>query len=258
MSSLIHKVEPYLITPNMPISIQVIGCGGTGSLLLSKLARLNISLLKSDHPGMDVIAIDGDYVTESNQGRQGFYPFDTGQNKAEILIARINRSFGFSWKAIPEFVTDTGSANVKFICVDSMETRRMFYEKITSKNLFWNDYHQAKPYYIIDCGNSYHQGQVVLYSKDKKTKSFIDLFGDAEIADEKAPSCSTFVNLNEQSLFINDIISTYAVQMLYELLSEYELTYNGILFDFNSKNPIVKIPLSDEKNDVYRDNFSSY
>ena len=246
MSSLIHKVEPYLITPNMPLSVQVIGCGGTGSLLLSKLARLNISLLKSDHPGLDVVAVDGDEVSESNQGRQGFYPYDTGCNKAEVLISRINRSFGFYWKAVPEYVTEIGTANIRFICVDSMKTRKELYSNKHTSGLF-NDFHQSKPMYIIDCGNSYHQGQVIIFSKDKKMKSFLDLFGDAEIADEKAPSCSTFINLSEQSLFINDIISTYAVQILYELLSEYEIDYNGIMFDFKSKSPVVKIPLSNEK-----------
>jgi PRTRC genetic system ThiF family protein len=82
----------------------VIGAGGTGSLLATDLARLNLALEETGHPGMKVTIVDGDTVSKSNVGRQSFYTCDIGSNKAEVVVSRINNAYGFSWVAKPEFL----------------------------------------------------------------------------------------------------------------------------------------------------------
>ncbi|WP_316848699.1 hypothetical protein [Pedobacter agri] len=37
----VHIVYPYLISPTNPVSVNLIGAGGTGSQMLTALARIN-------------------------------------------------------------------------------------------------------------------------------------------------------------------------------------------------------------------------
>lgn len=239
-----HKVNPYLITPNHPITVTVIGCGGTGSRLLGKLASLNASLKLSGHRGLHVVAVDGDRVTESNCGRQMFYPSDINRFKAAVLIERINRCFGFNWESLNEYIFDIPKRNITFICVDSLSVRKNLYKTNMKLNRYSDE--RAKRMYIIDCGNTYNSGQVVIYSPNSDLKSVVELFGDAEVADAKKPSCSMFINLREQSLFINDIVATVAVNSLYELIAEMQLDYNGIMIDLKTFK-FIKIPIHETK-----------
>ena len=69
------------------ISIDVIGAGGTGSYLLSYLAQIHYLLRMvggNDNP-FDVTVWDRDTVSETNVGRQNFWPMDIGLPKAEVL-----------------------------------------------------------------------------------------------------------------------------------------------------------------------------
>lgn len=241
---MIESVNPYLISPHHPLTVSVIGCGGTGSLVLGKLARLNAALRMAEHPGLMVTAIDGDTVEESNLGRQGFYPSDIGRSKAAVLTERINRCFGYNWRSIPEHVFSVPRCNITFICVDSMDIRRQLYNTDFYESYSRDDQHRRA--YIIDCGNTHSSGQVILYAPKGNLRSMLDLFGDAEIAQSHEPSCSTFTTLRDQSLFINDMISTVAVNALYELLSEMQIDYNGIMIDLKTFK-FVKIPIHAKK-----------
>ena len=241
-----HKVNPYLITPVHPISVAVIGCGGTGSMVLSRLARLNEALLMSGHLGLHVTAYDGDKVSQSNIGRQGFYPSDIDQYKSTVLIERINRCFGYQWNANVSFISDFPKRNIIFVCVDSMKERLTLYSTNTRER-YSLDYRE-KRMYVIDCGNTHASGQVIISTPtSKELRNPIDIFGaDVEIQDAEQPSCALFMNLREQSLFINDTIATVAVNTLYELFSEMQIDYNGVMIDTKSMR-YVKIPIQDEE-----------
>ena len=65
------------------VSIALIGVGGTGSLVLSGLVRLNHAIRQLGHPGIEVNVYDPDFVTEANIGRQLFTTDEIGQNKAQ-------------------------------------------------------------------------------------------------------------------------------------------------------------------------------
>lgn len=95
----IHYTDRYLLNPHHPVTVFVIGAGGTGSQVATNLARMSIALQALGHPGLHVTVFDPDTVTEANIGRQLFSESELGLNKAVALVTRINRFFGFSWEA---------------------------------------------------------------------------------------------------------------------------------------------------------------
>ena len=98
----VHYIDNYLINPQHPVTVNLIGAGGTGSQVLTCLARLDTALRGLGHPGLFVTLYDSDIVTEANIGRQLFSPSDIGLNKAQCLVTRMNNFFGNDWKAVPD------------------------------------------------------------------------------------------------------------------------------------------------------------
>ena len=116
----------HLINPTNPVTINLIGAGGTGSQVLSALARINHSLVALNHPGIFVKVFDDDRVTVANLGRQLFSASETGMNKAVALINRINRFFGTNWKAIPSKYSSERKCEpttITISCVDTAHAR---------------------------------------------------------------------------------------------------------------------------------------
>ena len=99
MNTLRHYVHPSIVSSRRPIDIALIGAGGTGSQVLSGLARMNQALKALGSSGLHVRVFDGDSVSASNVGRQLFSPADIGKNKAIVLVTRLNMFFGTSWEA---------------------------------------------------------------------------------------------------------------------------------------------------------------
>ncbi len=50
----IHFTDNSLINPVNPITVNLIGAGGTGSQMLTALARMNHSLIALGHAGMQL------------------------------------------------------------------------------------------------------------------------------------------------------------------------------------------------------------
>ncbi len=48
----VHFTDKYLLSPTNPIVVNLIGAGGTGSQVLTALARMNHALIALDHPGL--------------------------------------------------------------------------------------------------------------------------------------------------------------------------------------------------------------
>lgn len=81
----VHYTDSYLLAPQHPVTVNLIGGGGTGSQVLTNLARLDVTLRALGHPGLFVTLYDPDIVTEANIGRQLFGYSDLGLNKANCL-----------------------------------------------------------------------------------------------------------------------------------------------------------------------------
>lgn len=89
----IHYTDSYLLKPYHPVTIHVAGAGGTGSQVITNLARMNVALQALGHPGLHVTVFDPDIITEANIGRQLFSETELGQGKATAAVTRVNRFF---------------------------------------------------------------------------------------------------------------------------------------------------------------------
>jgi ThiF family len=99
--------------------------------------------------GLDVVMMDADQVSETNCVRQPFSASDVGQNKATVLINRINRFWGTRWRAEP---TNFGEQTVDRInytsldlligCVDTRAARSIIARALTktrNRTVYWLD-----------------------------------------------------------------------------------------------------------------------
>jgi PRTRC genetic system ThiF family protein len=253
----VHYTEQYFLNPQHPITVKVIGCGGSGSQMLQALARINVSLIALGHPGLIVQAWDPDKVTEANLGRQLFSKADLDQYKAKILIERINRFYGFNWQAFPlkwgeKEVQDGLFANLMISCVDNVDTREWIEavkDEISRKREPF-----SIPVYWLDLGNNQKSGQVVLgtFGPLKQPKgarnttgslpTIMELYPDMKKY-EKAdvPSCSLAEALGKQDLFINSILAQYGAQIIWRMFRELKLEYHGVFINLDTltTNPIM-------------------
>ncbi len=253
----VHYTEQYFLSPEHPITVKVIGCGGSGSQMLQALARINVSLVALGHPGIVVQAWDPDKVSEANLGRQLFSKADLDQYKAKILVERINRFYGFNWQSFPmkwdeQAYNDKCFANLIVSCVDNVESReKIHWIKKAAHN---RPEPFSVPVYWLDLGNSQTSGQIVLgtFGEVKQPKgakgtvktlpTILDLFPDMKKFDKvDAPSCSLAEALGKQDLFINSILAQYGAQLIWKMFRNLKLEYHGLFVNLEnlSTNPIM-------------------
>lgn len=207
--------------------ILLIGCGGTGSLMLTALARINETLELLSTTSIFVCAMDDDIFEEHNVGRQACSYADVGKFKAEVMINRINRFYGNDWIYSLERYTDMydsiKSWDFIILAVDNVKTRL---------SVFKNPKIQST---IIDIGNGANHGQVIM-SKKHIMPDTEKLFHISTTPEDESPSCSAVESLSKQSLFINTFAAMYAAQMLSDLLIDRYVTYNQVFFSINPFN----------------------
>lgn len=204
--------------PRQTVHITLIGVGGTGSLILTHLVRLDQAIRALGGKGLFVHAIDPDTVSVTNLTRQNFAPADVGRNKAITLVERCNLYAGLSWQASPRLCTSTDferTQHVVITCVDSGASRLQIRDAMRG--------HEHRVHYWLDCGNEAHTGQVVLGQLNgndhTRLPTILDRDPTGMHGDEPdAPSCSAAEALTRQHLFINPEIALRAAQLLGELL----------------------------------------
>lgn len=256
---MVHYAHKYLINPAHKITISLVGVGGTGSRVLTNLAIMDRSLVSVGHPGLHVIAFDDDDVTEANIGRQSFIRADIGENKAQVMVTRINRALGLRWEFYPYRFEPSllRSKDEKFLqsnilisCVDSLSSRRAL------KNIKWNNGHDSKnPLYWLDIGNGKYYGQYILSTlqgidqgenEDGQT-ILLDMFElHPELTqkedDVNTPSCSLREALLKQDLFVNPSMAINACHLLWRLFTEKKIDYQGAYVNMNTmQNSLIKI-----------------
>jgi PRTRC genetic system ThiF family protein len=235
----IHIVEKELLQPYNPVTVNLIGAGGTGSQVLTALARMNQALIALNHPGLMVRVFDDDKVERSNLARQLFTTAELGLFKSVALINRINRFFGTNWKAETERYSkgtykqnESAWATITLSCVDTVSARFDIGEnlKVLAKNLGNS---RNKPLYWMDFGNSRDTGQVLLSTvstikqpASKKfrtveklpfvTEEFKELLIQSESIDN-TPSCSLADALAKQDLFINSTLANLGASLLWQV-----------------------------------------
>jgi len=236
----VHFTDNYLINPLNPITVNLIGAGGTGSQMLTALARINHSLIALNHAGLQVAVFDDDVITEANLGRQLFAGAELGLNKAVVLTSRTNRFFGSNWKAVTRRFDGVLSdpfkaANIYISCVDTA-VARFEIAKVLKVEAERNRYNRDKPLYWMDCGNSQNTGQVILstisqikqpvsklYNAVSELPMITDEYGQLLTKSEKennTPSCSLAEALEKQDLFINSTLANMAASLLWNLFRQ--------------------------------------
>lgn len=220
----------------------VVGAGGTGSALLGKLFQMNATITKLGGSALDVVVLDDDTVSEANVGRQAYYPFDVGRNKAEVLVERFNQlgvtRWGFSpTKFTAETVNQLRNRNyysgvVIFGCVDNAAGRIEMHKALNdTRNCIY-----------IDAGNANRSGHVVVgvnatIGKDKVYyPSVYDLF-KTQLDNWKpveGDSCSHEESIRKQDFGLNDSMALYAGQVLWQLIRHGECAYHSLNVDLES------------------------
>ncbi|HAP94861.1 PRTRC system ThiF family protein [Epilithonimonas hominis] len=236
---LVHFTDNSLINPTNPISVNLIGAGGTGSQVLTALARMNHALTELNRAGLSVRLWDDDVITEANLGRQLFAESELGLYKSVALINKVNRFFGTNWKAetvkferkglnqLPE----NARASIYVSCVDSVKSRFEIADIL--KSLDNRSTYSNRPRYWMDYGNNQYSGQVLISTigdirqpESEKyetvanlpfvTEEFGELLQLSELEDD-TPSCSLAEALEKQDLFINSTLAQMGSSLLWNL-----------------------------------------
>ncbi|WP_343642363.1 PRTRC system ThiF family protein [Chryseobacterium sp.] len=254
--STVHFTDTTLISPTNPVSVNLIGAGGTGSKVLISLMEMNHSLIELGHSGLQVCLWDDDVITSANLGRQRFAESETGLYKSVAMINRINRWAGTNWKAqTVKFKKDSFvrlaqemRAIITITCVDNVTARFEVAEILDKKSDYRN--YSNEPKYWMDFGNSKDTGQVFLSTvgaikqpKSEKyetvsslpfvTEEFGALLQQSEENDD-IPSCSLAQALEKQDLYINSVLAQMGSSLLWGLFRN-GLTENRGFF-LNLKN----------------------
>ena len=253
----IHYIDNELLNPTNPVSVNLIGAGGTGSQMLTALARMNHALVELNHAGLSVRLWDDDVISEANLGRQLFAECELGLHKSVALINRANRFFGTDWKAeTQKFEKDyfgkfqsNMKSEIYISCVDSVKSRFEIAEILNELKID-KGYYRNQPKYWMDFGNSQFTGQVLLStignirqpnSEKYKTvenlpfltEEFGELLKQSETQDD-TPSCSLAEAMEKQDLYINSVLAQMGSSLLWNLFRN-GLTENRGFF-LNLKN----------------------
>lgn len=247
-----HYVHNYIINPAHPLTVALIGVGGTGSQVLTSLGRMNYALLQLGHPGLHVTAYDGDIVTAANCGRQLFAEQEVGMNKASVLVTKMNMFFGTQWESRPMFYeNESKRANIIISCVDTAKVRLHLGEWLLKGRGHSDTTHT---YYWLDFGNNATTGQVVLGTAFNKIlqpknnrgcsdylKSVTEMFDLKKVNDRDAgPSCSLAEALTKQDLFVNSTLAQIGMAVMWKMFKFGVIDIQGAFLNLDTMkvNPI--------------------
>ncbi|MPL55034.1 hypothetical protein SDC9_00501 [bioreactor metagenome] len=257
IKSKVHFTDNALINPTNPVTVNLIGAGGTGSQVLTALARMNHALTELNHAGLFVRLWDDDVITEANLGRQLFAESELELYKSVALINSVNRFFGTNWKAETQKFEKNGLGKLKsnmkseiyISCVDSVKSRFDIAEILNELKID-KGYYRNQCKYWIDFGNSQFTGQVLLstignikqpnsekYETVENLPFITEEFGELlkiSEAEDNTPSCSLAEALEKQDLFINSSLAQMGSSLLWSLFSNGLIENRG--FFLNLKN----------------------
>ncbi len=249
----VHFTDRQLLNPTNPVSVNLIGAGGTGSKVLTALVEMNHSLIVLGHAGLQVRLWDGDRISDANLGRQRFAPSELGLYKSVALINRANRWAGTRWKA--ETVkythssfadnTDKALSTLTISCVDTVDARFEIADilrKVANRHAYQNH-----PKYWLDFGNGLSTGQVLLSTVGKIeqpkselyepvstlpfiTEEFGQLLKKSEDL-EDTPSCSLAEALQKQDLYINSALAQMGMSLVWNLFREGMTAHRGFFLN---------------------------
>lgn len=229
------------------INVLLIGCGGNGAQMLMGLASLDTAMRAISSRSLHVTVVDDDTVSEANLGRQPFYRGDVGASKARTLTERINIAHGLNWRAVhgrAPAAIGLDAIDVLITCVDTAAARRAIGGMMVEG--------RSCPRYWLDLGNRANDGQFLIGcphpatgKKAERLPTVLEYFpelADESIAEDDAPSCSVAEALERQSLFVNRVVASHALALLFELLGRGSIGHAGAFINL-ATGQSVPIPL---------------
>ncbi|MBF7013755.1 PRTRC system ThiF family protein [Novosphingobium resinovorum] len=230
-----------------PIRILLVGCGGNGAQMLMGLASLDTALRALSSRLLEVTVVDDDVVSEANLARQPFYRCDIGGSKAHTLTERINLAHGLGWKAVhgrAPGAVGLEDTDILVSCVDTASARRVFGAALESS--------RTMPAYWLDLGNRAYDGQYLIGCPGREPSldggrlptvlEYFPELADESVAEDHAPSCSVAEALERQSLFVNRVLASHALALLFDLLARGSIGHAGAFVNLAS-GQTVPIPL---------------
>lgn len=223
-----------------PVSILIIGAGGTGGYIIPNLYRIAYATRRK----YKILIADGDIVEKKNLVRQNFSNYDIGSNKAEAMAERYSEVFGIETEYVPEYIEDEDmlcelltQKNEKeewhikplYIIIGAVDNNR-------SRVMCHNVFNKLRDVIYIDSGNGEYTGQVVCGMKENGkviTPPVADVFPDILEDTEKFPSelsCAERSVSAPQSIAANIFASTAVSTMLFYLLTTGEVETPRIAF----------------------------
>jgi PRTRC genetic system ThiF family protein len=229
------------------INVLLVGCGGNGAQMLMGLASLDAAMRAISSRSLHVTVVDDDTVSEANLGRQPFYRCDIGNSKARTLTERINIAHGLNWRAVhgraPAAIGLDG-IDVLISCVDTASARRALGAALVEG--------RSAPRYWLDLGNRATDGQFLIGcpkpasgNRPDRLPTVLEYFpelADGSVAEDDAPSCSVAEALERQSLFVNRVVASHALALLFDLLGRGSIGHAGGFINLAS-GQAVPIPL---------------
>jgi PRTRC genetic system ThiF family protein len=233
-------VMPGTLLSSQPLSVALVGVGGTGSEMASNLVHLHHALRALGFGGLSVTLFDPDVVAEANIVRQRYSQSDIGLFKAEVLAHRVNLSCGFAWKGVPErFKTAYARRawDLVISCVDTRKARHLLHNAAFSgRHPRWKLW--------LDCGNDATIGQLVLGTPRPNSGPFAHILPcatelhpelmDVTQPDDDTPSCSAIEALAKQDLMVNKMVATLATDLLWRLFRDGRLADHARYFDLRA------------------------
>lgn len=218
-------------------NIVIIGLGGIGSILTTKLCRfLNFSKDLSSN----ITLVDGDEYEMKNYERQEFMNIG---NKAEIQYTELIGKFpkiNFNFKNMfinKNNVDDIIDENtIVFLCVDNHKTR----------NIVSNYCKSLKDIIIISGGNEYTDGNVQIYVKKggkELTPDICAYHPEIDLPLDKSPedmSCEELSESSPQLFFTNLGASTIMCWAFYNVVVKNEVSISEVYFDIVSMTSLSK------------------
>jgi hypothetical protein len=215
--------------------IMVIGAGGTGSFLLSHLARL----IKGYDLKVLVEIWDGDIIeNERNLLRSPmFCVADISQYKSQVMATRLNLFYGLDcFSSHPHYVSfERGNYNMELddslliiTCVDKMKFRQdlgLFFEDKE------NDIHREGIPYIfwLDCGNDKNFGQAYMGFNNSNYPS-AQWYNFYSLRDGKRINSCSVATFKHQGPMSNDLSAVCAMYLAEPLIVKGKYKYKSVYF----------------------------
>jgi len=130
--------------------VELIGCGGTGSILAEHLARM----IAGFRLPVCLCLWDGDRVELANVIRQNFRPEEVGVNKAAAMATRLSQEYGI---VVASRQVNLGDGSPTMFNREGTLTITAT-DNLASRRLVASRY----PVWWLDVGNELHHGQAIL------------------------------------------------------------------------------------------------